>query len=186
MSWQVRVGEGGNWGEKGGRSTMLNWSHLSQLWIGRCMDRGYGWMEALCIMRLESSLCNFRAMSTTSLSPQTWSRTLWLLDTTATFGLPARDSTWVQLHSFLPSLNPSSRVKICKTQGRSIAWKGFNFWRAYEPSWAPVTAFVMGEMWNRIRAGVEFSGSCCSARFGTRFKWSRFSTPEPLSQLVPP
>lgn len=99
------------------------------------------------------SPCIFRAMLTTSLSLQTWSRTLWLLDTMATFGLPAQASTWV-----LPSAN-ASRAEICgKILGReqSIAWKGFNFWRAYDPSWAPVTAFVVGEMWNRIR---EFSGS---------------------------
>ena len=67
--------------------------------------------------------------------------------------------------SFLPSANASD-VKICKILGReqSIAWKGFNFWRAYEPSWAPVTAFVMGEMWNRIRA--RCSREAAEARVG--------------------
>ena len=59
---------------------------------------------------------------------------------------------WASSSGFNVSLVSKSATGKIPGREQSIAWKGFNFWRAYEPSCAPVTAFVMREMWHRIRA----------------------------------
>ena len=128
MSWQVRIREGVWIGTKGERSTMLNWSHLSRLWIGRMDGAGNGWIWALfwTIRPFISELCRRPAYLNKHDQERCDCR-----PRRQHLGLQLR----IQRESFLPSflVSKSATGKILGTE-QSIARNGFNFWRAYEPS----------------------------------------------------
>ena len=133
---------------------MLNWSHLSRLWIGRMDGAGNGWIWALfwTIRPFISELCRRPAYLNKHDQERCDCR-----PRRQHLGLQLR----IQRESFLPSFLSCQNLPLAKYSEQSNQLRGtvLIFDELTSPPWAPVTAFVMGEMWNRIRARVEFTGS---------------------------